>query len=224
MADHDHDTHAHGHEAALEPEAPEAHATRRAVLQAAIGMGAGAAVLSTLYVGAGLIPKKEITPDREPIAQGDVLVYSQGPKRGQPINPAELKPGAEMIVAYPMNPESQVVKGAELKNTLLVMKLDPATLDAETAKLAAEGVVVYSGVCKHLGCVVSNWVADKQLMLCPCHGAQYDPKESGKALIVAPKPLGQFPIKLENNRIVIAGEPTRPIGVEAATDDGIRRV
>lgn len=202
--DHHHDDH---------HDSPEAHATRRAVLQAAIGAGAGAAILSTLYIGAGLVPKKVITPDREPIKAGDILVYSQGDKKDQPINPADLNNSD--IIAYPMSPDTKVVKGAEVKNTLLVTKLDPAKLSPETAKLAADGVVVYSGVCKHLGCIVSLWNAEKHIFLCPCHGAQYDPADGGKNLVVAPKPLGQFPIKLENNQIVINGDPTHPIGVES---------
>lgn len=213
--DHHHDDH---------HESPEAHATRRAVLQAAIGAGAGAAILSTLYIGAGLVPKKVITPDREPITAGDILVYSQGDKKDQPINPADLAVGTGDVLAYPMNPETKVIKGTENKNTVLVVKLDPAKLSADTAKLAADGVVVYSAICKHLGCAVSLWNADKQVMLCPCHGAQYDPADGGKNLVVAPKPLGQFPIKVENNQIIINGEPTHPIGVEAANPKGPRLV
>ncbi len=206
----DHEAHLDDH-----PESPEAHATRRAVLQAAIGAGAGVAILSTLYIGAGLVPKKIETPDREPIAAGDILVYSQGDKVNQPINPTDLKVGTDHILAYPMNPQTKVVKGTEAKNTVLVTKLDPARLSADTAKLASDGVVVYSAICKHLGCMVSLWAADKQVFLCPCHGAQYDPANGGKNLVVAPKPLGQFPIKLEGNQIIINGEPTHPIGVES---------
>ncbi len=193
-ANHDHD-----------PETPEAHASRRAILQAAIGAGVGATLLSTLYIGAGLIPKKEVTPETEPLAKGDILVYGDGPKKGQPVNPANLGLGEQQTVAYPMNPKTRVVKDKEANNTVLLLKLDPASLDAETAKSAAEGVVAYSAVCKHLGCIVSNWDKAAQILVCPCHQGRYDPKQSAKVVGgPPPKPVPQLPIKIEGGQILAA--------------------
>lgn len=207
----DHEAHLDHHE-----EDPASHPTRRAVLQAAIGVGTGAAVLSTLYVGAGLIPKKEITPEKEPIAEGDVIVYSQGPNKGQPIKPGDLKVGAQQIIAYPMNPKNNVVKGGEANNTVILLKLDPASLDAETAKYAVDGLVAYSGVCKHLGCIVSNWDAAKTELVCPCHQGRYDPKHSAKVVGGPPPgPIPQLPIKVEGDKIIVAAPFLFEAGKEA---------
>ena len=48
------------------------HIKRRAVLQAAIGVGVGLSVLSTLYVGVGFIPKVVVTPEKAPVKAGDI--------------------------------------------------------------------------------------------------------------------------------------------------------
>lgn len=200
MAEHEaHHDHSH------HPEDPRAHATRRAVLQAAIGVGMGTTVLSTLFVGVGLVPKKEITPEKEPIAAGDLLVFGQGDKKGQPITVTDLQQGALQITAYPMDPKTQVVKDKEANNTVLVMRLDPSTLSPDTARNAADGIVAYSGVCKHLGCIVSQWEAAGAQLVCPCHQGKYDPKDGGKVTAGPPPgPIPQLPIRIEGNQVVVA--------------------
>lgn len=41
------------------------------------------------------------------------------------------------------------------------------------------GVFAYSSICTHLGCTVAYKSATKKLV-CPCHGAEFDPLKSGK--------------------------------------------
>lgn len=192
----------------LHQEDPATQATRRAVLQTAIGMGLVGTALSTLYIGAGLIPVKEITPEKEPIAEGDILVYGKGsPKEGQPITVDDLKLGEQQLIAYPMNPSTKIIKGGEATNTVILLKLDPGKLDAQTAKLASDGIVAYSGVCKHLGCIVSNWDKAEQVLVCPCHVGKYDPKQSAKVTGGPPPgPIPQLPIKVEGGQILVAGK------------------
>lgn len=45
-----------------------------------------------------------------------------------------------------MNPQTRVVKSEEPANTLLLLRLEAASLTAETARHAAGGVVAYSGL------------------------------------------------------------------------------
>jgi rieske iron-sulfur protein len=189
-------------------EDPQTQASRRAILQAAIGVGLAGTALSTLYVGAGLVPKKEITPEKEPIAVGDILVYGKGnPKEGQPITAADLIQGEQQLIAYPMDPTTKIIKGGEATNTVVLLKLDPSTLSADTAKSASEGIVAYSGVCKHLGCIVSNWDKPSQQFICPCHVGKYDPKDGGKVTGGPPPgPIPQIAVKVEGGQIVVAGE------------------
>ncbi|MCL6569657.1 MAG: Rieske 2Fe-2S domain-containing protein [Meiothermus silvanus] len=181
------------------------HIKRRAVLQAAIGVGVGLSVLSTLYVGVGFIPKVVVTPEKEPVKAGDILVWAQGAKAGQDITPADLqaalKSDPPFIIAYPMNPDNNVVMKQAATNTIMVMQLEPSSLSPETAKYAAQGIVAYSAICKHLGCTISQW--KNNVWHCPCHGGEYDPRQGAKVVAGPPPgPVPQLPIKLEGNRIV----------------------
>lgn len=204
-----------------EREAKLRSSRRRMVLQAAIGTGIGLSLVSAFYVGASLRPKKEVTPEKEPLKPGDLLVFAQGGGEGKVITLDDLKPGAAPILAYPMDPSSKVVKSGEAKNTVLVARFDPSELDEETRKYAAEGVVAYSAVCKHLGCIVSQWQrvsgSDKEVMFCPCHGGAYDPRQGAKVVAgPPPKPVPHLPVKLEGKQVVAAGEFTDKVGVEAS--------
>jgi len=64
-----------------------------------------------------------------------------------------------------------------------------------------KGYVVLSRVCTHLGCLVDYQQAQKRL-LCPCHGGTYD--LSGRVTSgPPPKPLQQFPLRVEGDTIII---------------------
>ena len=66
---------------------------------------------------------------------------------------------------------------------------------------AADGVVAYSAICPHTGCEVVNWAADRQILECPCHNSQYDPK-AGARVIAGPSPRGlaALPLRVTDGR------------------------
>ncbi|RIH87588.1 Cytochrome bc1 complex Rieske iron-sulfur subunit [Meiothermus luteus] len=212
MADHEATTHAHHHE-----EDPQAHATRRAILQAALGVSAGATLLSTLWVGASLIPREEKVPSKEPVAVGDVLVFATGPKANQEITLDDLRAAQRepipFIIAFPKSPQN-VVKKDLITNTIMVILADPARMSPETRQHASpEGVLAYSAVCKHLGCTVSQW--QNGIWRCPCHGGEYDIYNQAKVVGgPVPKPVPQLPVKVEGGRVVVAGEFTDKPGAD----------
>lgn len=63
-------------------------------------------------------------------------------------------------------------------------------------------VFALSPVCKHLGCLVgwSGSEAPNQYH-CPCHGARYE--KNGKNLVVAPKPLDEYQVKIDNGWVYL---------------------
>lgn len=64
-----------------------------------------------------------------------------------------------------------------------------------------KGFVALSRVCTHLGCLV-EYQKDRKRLLCPCHAGTYDLMgnvTSGPP----PKPLLQFPLKVEGDSIII---------------------
>jgi cytochrome b6-f complex iron-sulfur subunit len=63
------------------------------------------------------------------------------------------------------------------------------------------GYVALSRVCTHLGCLV-DYQKDKKRLLCPCHAGTYD--LSGNVISgPPPKPLQQFPIRIEGDSVII---------------------
>jgi rieske iron-sulfur protein len=189
---------------------------RRLFLKTAIGTGIGLSLVSAFYVGASLRPKAEGTPETEPLKPGDILVYAQGGGGPKPIRPEELKPGDPFVLAYPMDPKTKVVKSGEAKNTVLVVRYNPEELAPEVAQNGVEGIVAYSAVCTHLGCIVSQWVADKKAGLCPCHGGIYDLARGARVIAgPPPRPVPQLPLKVEEGVLVAAGEFLGEVGVKA---------
>ncbi|WP_270171546.1 QcrA and Rieske domain-containing protein [Paenibacillus sp. SYP-B4298] len=74
------------------------------------------------------------------------------------------------------------------------------------AKDSQGNVFALSPVCKHLGCTI-NWNSqnDNQYF-CPCHEAKYT--KEGKNLKVAPSPLDEYDLKIEDGFIYLG--PVKP--------------
>ncbi|WP_274364615.1 ubiquinol-cytochrome c reductase iron-sulfur subunit [Paenibacillus thermotolerans] len=84
--------------------------------------------------------------------------------------------------------------------------------DPEMTAWIAKGedgkIYALSPVCKHLGCTV-NWNTNTEYpeqFFCPCHGAHYT--KDGQNLAVAPAPLDEYDVKLENGFVYLG--PIRP--------------
>jgi len=195
---------------------PQVLATRRAILQAAIGAGVTATVLSALYVAAGLKPKEVLTPNKEPPKPGDILVWAQGSNANQPLQGSDLKEGGPFILVYPMDPVTKVVKNGIVNNTMMVLKLPTSKMGPKTASMAYHGIVAYSAWCTHLGCIVSIWRADLQDMQCPCHGTIYNPYHHAEVVSgPAPRPLPGIKVKESGGNLVIDGHFDGPLGPDA---------
>jgi rieske iron-sulfur protein len=196
---------------------------RRLFIKTAIGTGIGLSLVSAFYVGASLRPRKEVTPEKEPLKPGDILVYAQGGGEPKPIRLEDLKPGDPFVLAYPMDPKTKVVKSGEAKNAVLVARYPLEALSPEVAQHAAEGVVAYSAVCTHLGCIVSQWVAEKKAALCPCHGGVFDLAQGARVIFgPPPRPIPQLPLQVENGVLVAAGEFLGEVGVKAQASSRCR--
>ncbi|QAY66144.1 ubiquinol-cytochrome c reductase iron-sulfur subunit [Paenibacillus protaetiae] len=63
------------------------------------------------------------------------------------------------------------------------------------------GIFALSPVCKHLGCTIAWNTLGKHEYNCPCHGARYT--VDGKNLAVAPKPLDEYEVKIENGFVYL---------------------
>jgi len=176
--------------------------TRRGMLAAApiIGM---ALVLPSAAVAQG---------ENERAKVGDVFVPIDGGGQS-PIEPRDVPIGGPPLFVWPMEPATRLVRNGSRLNKVLLLRLDPATLDAVTREHAADGVVAYTAICPHTGCDVTDWLAEPKLLECPCHMSQYNPRADG-ALVAGPAPraLPALPLKIADGKLMVAKPFTSRVG------------
>jgi len=192
---------------AIEEPAGGCPCSRRAFLQVAIG--AGIALSASR-------PRADEPPPPGGTAlpkAGDRLVYAEGPRAGQEIKPEDIVLGEQQIMAWPIDAASGVVRNGSRLNEILVLKLDPGSLDDNTRQYAAEGIVAYSAICKHAQCPVTGWDKQKQLLHCFCHATEYDPRKSAAVLSgPAPRPLPILPMKIVDGALTVAAPLRGKVG------------
>jgi rieske iron-sulfur protein len=173
--------------------------SRRDSLKALVGAGLGLQGFGreVLAADAGAL-----APPRE----DDLLVYAFGDRAGAPIRAEDLKVNTRQVFAWAMEPGTGLIRNGTRLNQVVVVRLDPAALAAETAAKAAGGVVAYSGVCTHTGCDVTDWNAEFNRFQCPCHESQFDPGD-GARVVGGPAPwqLAALPLKTSEGLLAVAG-------------------
>jgi Rieske Fe-S protein len=142
---------------------------------------------------------------RERPKEGDLLVNVTAAAAPEPLKPDDVPLDGKQTLAWPMDPETKTLRNGSRLNKVLLLRLDPDGFDAETKDHAVEGVVAYSAVCTHTGCDVINWHSDSQLLECPCHYSNYNPKEGAKVVSgPSPRRLPALPLKIADGRLVVA--------------------
>ena len=69
-------------------------------------------------------------------------------------------------------------------------------------RTATDAVCAFSAVCTHEGCSVDYDSVSKEL-ICPCHGARFDPLQNGKAIGGPTRtPLTELPVKISGEYII----------------------
>jgi Rieske Fe-S protein len=172
------------------------HLKRRRVLQGCCGLALGP-----------VVARSDETDEASAAPQeNDGLAFAYGDRAGQVITPTDIVLGAKQLLAYPLNPTTQRMRDGSRLNQLIVVRLDPARLAAETLARAADGIVAYSGVCTHTGCDVTDWYADARRFKCPCHESEFDPSDAARVVGgPAPWPRAALPLKIVAAALVGAG-------------------
>jgi rieske iron-sulfur protein len=167
--------------------------TRREVLTLASAAG--------LEIIAGIAPAAAEPADERP-KPGDYLVPIEG-SGPRPLTPTDV-PKMPLLV-WPMDPKDNVVRNGSRLNRVLLVALDPATLEGPTRGRAADGIVAYSAICPHQGCEVTGWIADSNLLECPCHESRYNPRDGAAVLDgPTPRPLPALPLAVADGKLVAA--------------------
>jgi len=141
---------------------------------------------------------------RERPREGDLLVAVDS-ATSEPLKPDDVPPKGKLTMAWPLDPTDNTVRDGSRLNKVLLLRLDPESLDPVTRDRAADGVVAYSAVCTHAGCDVIEWYPESQRLECPCHNSQFDAAAAAKVVGgPAPRSLPALPLKITDGRLVVA--------------------
>ena len=182
---------------------------RRTALKGGIGLGVGFTLVPRLALG------QDDPASLRPQA-GDLLI-KVGDSNKTPLTADDIPIGATQTMAWAMDPTDRTVRSGTRLNRMLLMRLDAGKLSAETRSRAADGVVAYTAICTHTGCEVVEWLADEQVVQCPCHFSMFDPKDGARVVDgPAPRPLPALPLELVDGTLVVAKSFTARVGFETA--------
>tara|TARA_R110000787_G_scaffold16806_1_gene52726 strand:+ start:4375 stop:4899 length:525 start_codon:yes stop_codon:yes gene_type:complete len=146
---------------------------------------------------------------------GDHLVFAFGEQAGESINASKIIVDQAPLAAYPKDLQQGVVRNRSRLNLVMVVRVDPRALSAQTTAYATDGLVAYSAVCTHTGCTVEGWNAGTRRMICPCHGSEYDAADAARVTFgPAPKPLAMLPLTVVDDALVISGGFSRRVGFQ----------
>jgi rieske iron-sulfur protein len=181
--------------------------TRRAVLEPVVALALSAPMRCMAQASA--------KPEKQRPQPGDRLVFAFGPREGEPLQIDELTVDEKPVTAWPMSPDTGVVRSGSRLNRVMVMRLDLATLSAKTAKGAADGIVAYSAVCPHTGCDVEGWNEETHRLVCPCHESEFEVADGARVMTgPAPKPLAMLPLEIAEGELRVARGFTRRVGFQ----------
>lgn len=163
--------------------------------------GAIKAVAGIALAGAGLCAAEAAEDGPK---KGDWLVQVDDEAK-KPIAAADIKAGEKPVIVYPYDPAAKASRDASRLNRIVLVRVDPAAMDAATKARAADGVLAYSAFCTHQGCDVNSWVAAEKVLLCFCHFSKFDPaQEAAVTGGPAPRPLPALPLKVDDGKLVVA--------------------
>jgi rieske iron-sulfur protein len=169
-----------------------ADAGRRRVIRIA---AAGAAAPWLLAAGAA---------QAGPLA-GDLLVEEDAEGAPAPLRITDLKPGKPML-AYPFDAKLGKPRNETRLNKLVLIKLPEADMTPDTRARSAGGVLAYSAICTHQSCDVKTWLSKENALVCFCHSSKFALLDNAAVLSgPASRPLPAVPLKLDGDRLVVAG-------------------
>jgi rieske iron-sulfur protein len=188
--------------------APVGWLERRRILALAVGLCA--ALPLTRRADAQATDARRARPQ-----PNDRFVVASGERKGRIVALADIAAGGALLTAYPMDAATGVVRDESRLNQVLLVRLDPQTLDPDTSARAADGIVAYSAICTHTGCDAWDWQPAAGTVKCPCHFSEFDLKAGARVLNgPAPRRLPALPLKVADGLPVVAGAFTGRPGFE----------
>ncbi|MGB8398345.1 ubiquinol-cytochrome c reductase iron-sulfur subunit [Bradyrhizobium sp.] len=190
--------------------------TRRTIILTAVAAAAHMAASNPAAAADEDLPGSDERPQK-----ADVLVFAEGERAGEIINPKDLTLGGPPVRAWPKDPKTSVIRKGSRLNEVLVVRLDPAELDDETRARGADGIVAYSAICTHAGCPITAWVkgaaGDKAVLQCVCHNSEFDPRQSAQVVFgPAPRRLAALALATADGALTVTAAFGGKVGAQQA--------
>ena len=167
---------------------------RRTVLASAAGL-----------VLAWMTPIRALAQAPPTVEEGDWLVREDDTSL-IPLTPDDVPFDGRALMVWAMSPKGDLLRDGTPMNKIVLARINPTALSAETRGRAVDDVVAYSAVCTHAGCELDASLGDNHTLFCSCHGSTFDPRDAGAAIGgPANRALPALPIKLADGRLVVAG-------------------
>ena len=187
---------------------------RRDLLKSTCVMAGAAAVVSVT----GSLPAFAADQKDVPMV-GDVFVFTDGPKKGAVVMAADIPVDADhVITVQAATPDGKAREGDNC--TAVLFRTTPDKVPADLKSESVEGIIAYSAVCTHQGCMMTDLHKPNELVnaygiICPCHDAIFDPLQNGKNTAGAvSRTLPHFPIKSDGGKLVVTDVPSTYVGVK----------
>ena len=160
--------------------------------------------------GRGTQPQPPGSPERF-----DSFVFADGPKKGQEVKAEDIVLDAPPVTVQAVDSTTGKVRESE-HSTILMLRVDPAAIAPDVVGDTWHGIIAYSAVCTHQGCMITGWDKDKKEFVCPCHQGMFDPLKGGVAT-AGPghvRDLPQIPLKVHDEKFVVGDAIMGWIGVK----------
>ncbi len=192
---------------------PKFNKERRDVLKGTCGFVCAAAVMSV-----GVSVPAFADPQKDAPQIGDVFVFTSGPKKDSVVMVDDVVLDAAPLTVMAKDPNGAVRDGDNFATLLYRVAKDK--VPADMAPDTIDGVMAYSAVCTHQGCLMTEIHQKSEAVnafgfICPCHDAIFDPTQEGKNTGGATSAtLAYFPIKSDGGKIVVKDLPSAHVGVK----------
>jgi ubiquinol-cytochrome c reductase iron-sulfur subunit len=134
---------------------------------------------------------------------GDRLIRDQ--PGGGALKASDLTVGSVVHVMPEGIEKAEHPLDERAKAALLLIRLEPELLDAESRPGSFNGIVAYSKICTHMGCPVALYEQRTHHLLCPCHQSTFDLTQNCKVIFgPAKRPLPQLAITVDDEGYLVA--------------------
>ena len=187
---------------------------RRDLLKSTCVMAGAAAVVSVT----GSLPAFAADQKDVPMV-GDVFVFTEGPKKGNVVMVADIPVDEfHVVMAQAATPDGKPREGDNC--TAVLFRVSPDKVPADLKSESAEGIIAYSAVCTHQGCMMNEIHKSSEAVaaygiICPCHDAIFDPLQGGLNT-GGPKTrdIPQIPVKDDEGKLIVSDAIMSWIGVK----------